>query len=423
MGESRLVLGLMSGTSVDAIDAALVRIAPAEGGRRRQIEILATAERTYPAGLRRAIFQLFPPGRGSVAALARLDVQLGESFAAAALALLGQAGVAPAMVDLIGSHGQTVYHAPGESRLAEGSAGGWPSEKTAETVAARRRGVAVPVTVQLGSGAVIAARTGITTIYDFRSADLAWGGQGAPLVPYVDYLWLGDRRSLAVQNLGGIGNVTVIRQGRGPAGLLAFDTGPANMLIDAVAMQVSGGRQRYDVDGRLAAAGRPSTALLAELLAHPFLARRPPKSTGREEFGRPLAERLLTRGQALGLSAADLAATATALAAQSIGDAYRRFILPEGSLAAVLLSGGGARNPTLRRMLAEVLAPLPLETTDQYGLPSDSKEAIAFAVLAYETAYGRPGALPATTGASRPTVLGTVAPGRGFRLWSSEARP
>jgi anhydro-N-acetylmuramic acid kinase len=263
------------------------------------------------------------------------------------------------------------------------------------------------------SGPIIAARTGITTVYDFRRADLALGGEGAPLVPYVDLLLLGDRQSLAVQNLGGIGNVTVIQRGRGRAGLFAFDTGPANLLIDRAPSS-----QRWPaalLDGR--AYGDRHNQRAPHRTAGTRTARRPPKSTGREEpAGR--ADALIARGRALGLGDADLAATATAFTARSIADAYRRFVWPITALDAVLLCGGGARNPTLRRMLAAALAPLPVGDTDDHGLPASAKEAIAFAVLAYETAYGRPGALPTTTGAQRPPVLGSIAPGRGFRLWS-----
>ena len=323
---------------------------------------------------------------------------IGEAFAAAVLDLLAGAGVAPEAVDLIGSHGQTIYHAP----HPPATRGDLPD---------------VPVTVQIGSGALIAARTGITTVYDFRVADLALGGEGAPLVPYVDYLLLGDGASLAVQNIGGIGNVTIIQRGQGAAGIYAFDTGPGNMLIDALAVAASGGERQYDVDGVLAAAGTPAAALLADAMEDPFFAREPPKSTGREEFGTLYAAEFRAKGASLGLSDTDMLATATALTARSIADAYRRFVLPVTPLDAVLLCGGGARNPTLRRMLAAELAPLPVGIVEEHGLPSDAKEAIAFAVLAYETAHGRPGTLPATTGAARPAVLGLLAPGRGFRLW------
>ncbi len=395
---SRLVVGLMSGTSVDAIDAALVRIGPGANAERRQVELIAQRETPFDPALRAAIFDLFPPNTGTIARLAQLDVLIGEAFAATTLALLDDAGVAPEDVDLIGSHGQTVYHAP------------HPEASNATLPA-------VPVTVQIGSGAVLAARTGITTIYDFRSADLALGGEAAPLVPYVDYLLLGDAESLAIQNIGGIGNVTILRRGQGVAGLSAFDTGPGNMLIDALAQRTSAGQHAFDADGALAARGTVVRALLDDALEHPFFARRPPKSTGREEFGGAYATEFAAKGRSLGLADADLFATATALTARSIADAYRRFILPTIALDAVLLCGGGARNPTLRRMLAAELAPLPVGTTEERGIPSDAKEAIAFAVLAYETAHGRPGTLPATTGASRPAILGAIAPGRRFTLW------
>jgi anhydro-N-acetylmuramic acid kinase len=396
--ESKVVLGLMSGTSVDGIDAALVRIRTADGGQRRQVEVLATGETPFAPAVQRAVFDLFPPNPAPVAALARLDVVLGEAFAAAALALIHEAGLTPPRIDLIGSHGQTIYHAPHPPV----SAAGLP---------------AVPVTVQIGSGAIIAARTGITTVYDFRVADLARGGEGAPLAPYVDYLLLGDSEALAVQNIGGIGNVTVIPRGQGAAGVFAFDTGPGNMLMDALATRVSHGELQYDVAGALAAQGVPARALLDDALEDPYFARRPPKSTGREDFGTTYAAEFHARAASLGLSDADILATATALTARSIADAFRRFVLPVTPLDAVLLCGGGARNPTLRRMLAEELAPLPVGRVEARGLPGDAKEAIAFAVLAYETAYGRPGTLPATTGASEAAVLGAVAPGHGFRLW------
>ncbi len=394
----RLVVGLMSGTSVDAIDAALVRIATTAAGQRRKVELVAKGETPFDPALRTAIFDLFPPNEGTIARLAQIDVLLGEAFAAATLNLLASAGVNPPEVDLIGSHGQTVYHAPHPPQVA----GDLPS---------------VPVTVQIGSGAVIAARTGITTVYDFRPADLALGGEAAPLVPYVDYLIFGDERSLAIQNIGGIGNVSVITRGKGIAGLFAFDTGPGNMLIDALAVAASGGAQQYDAEGAIAASGTVAQALLDDALEEDFFARQPPKSTGREEFGLPYAAEFRAKGLSLGLTDADLLATATALTARSIADAYRRFILPTTPLDAVLLCGGGAKNPTLRRMLAAELAPLLVGSVDDHGLPADAKEAIAFAVLAYETAHGRPGALPTTTGASRPAILGSIAPGSRFRLW------
>ena len=395
---TRLVVGLMSGTSVDAIDAALIRIGPDSDPERRRIELVTQRETPFDPALRAAIFDLFPPNTGTIARLAQLDVLIGEAFAAATLAMLAEAGIVPEAVDLIGSHGQTVYHAPHPDASSDDL-------------------TAVPVTVQIGSGAVLAARTGITTVYDFRSADLALGGEAAPLVPYVDYLLLGDGESLALQNIGGIGNVTILRRGQGVPGLSAFDTGPGNMLIDAMAQLTSDGRNAFDADGVLAAQGTVFQALLDDAMEDPFFVRQPPKSTGREEFGTLYAAEFAAKGRSLGLADADLLATATALTARSIADAYRRFVLPTVALDAVLLCGGGARNPTLRRMLAAELAPLPVGTTEERGIPTDAKEAIAFAVLAYETAHGRPGTLPATTGAARPAILGAIAPGRRFTLW------
>lgn len=393
---SRLVVGLMSGTSVDAIDAALVRISNTADGQRRQVSLLAQQATPYDPALLRAIFDLFPPHPGTVARLAQLDMLVGEAFAAATLALLAQAGVAPAAVDLIGSHGQTIWHDP---------------HPTANDLPA------APATVQIGSGPVIAARTGITTVYDFRSADLALGGEGAPLVPYVDYLLFGDQESLALQNIGGIGNVTVITANQGPGGVYAFDTGPGNMLIDALMVLISNGEQHYDRDGALAASGTVNDTLLADALEAPFFARKPPKSTGREEFGEPFAAEFLTKGQSLGLSNADIVATATALTARSIADAYRRFVLPQTALSTVLLCGGGAHNRTLRYLLAAALAPLPVADVGSRGLSADAKEAAAFAVLAYETAFGRPGSFPSTTGTAQPALIGSFAPGRNWRLW------
>lgn len=390
----KLVLGLISGTSADAIDAALVAIG--EDGARRAVRVVAAGACPFPAGLREELFALLPPHSGSVESLAVLDARVGEAFAGAALTLLEGAGVTPATVDLIGSHGQTVLH----QIQPPGAGSGKPA-----------------VTVQVGSGAIIAARTGITTVYDFRVADLAAGGEGAPLVPYADYCLFGNERTLAIQNLGGIGNVTVIPAGAGPEAVFAFDTGPANMVIDGLAELLTGGAQRFDRDGALAASGRVSDALVAATMRHPFFARQPPKSTGREEFGGDFVARFLASGRELGLRDADLIASATALTARSLAHAYRDFIEPRARLDAMVLGGGGARNPVLRSMIAREFAPLPVLTHEDFGYPGDAKEAIAFALLAYETARGRPGALPGATGARYAAVLGAVAPGRGFRLW------
>src|SRR5579885_2124832 len=329
------VIGLMSGTSLDGIDAAL-------------------------------------------------HVTMGERLAAAALGLCRALGVAPTTVALVGSHGHTLHHAP-----------------------------AAGATLQIGEPAVIAARTGITTIANFRPADVAAGGEGAPLTPWAHaVLFAHPRRARAVQNLGGIGNVTYLPPGGDLDAVRAFDTGPGNMVIDGVVRRLSHGRRWMDRDGRLARRGRVDEGLLARLLRHPFLARRPPKSTGREEFGVAPVEWLVREGRRRRRSEADLVATATAFTARATAEAYRRF-LP--ALDEVLLAGGGSRNPTLVAMLAAALPRVRLTAVDALGYDADALEAYAFALLAWATAAARPASLPRVTGAAAPMVLGLIAPGRGWR--------
>jgi anhydro-N-acetylmuramic acid kinase len=385
------VVGLMSGTSVDGIDAAVVDI-PDDDVRR--LRVLAFVSVPFAPPLRERIFRAFRPETSSVDELCRLNFDLGEAFAAAALQAIAAAGLTTNDVGLIGSHGQTVWH----DVAPDGH---------------------VTSTLQLGEPCVIAERTGITTIADFRPRDVAAGGQGAPLVCLFDLLFFAhEHQNRAVQNIGGIANVTTI-----PAGFnveletwnvepLAFDTGPGNMLIDEAARLATGGAQTQDVDGRLALAGRVHAGLLSELLAHPYLAQRPPKTTGRELFGRQFAAEVWRRGQALGLANADIVATVTAFTAESIAQAYRDFI--PFPIHEVVLGGGGRRNPALVAMLCERLAPARLLTTEDFGLNSEAKEAVAFAVLAYQTWQHRPGNVPSCTGARRPVVLGKIVPGENY---------
>jgi len=380
---SVLSIGLMSGTSADGVDAALVEISGAPPDL--AVREIAFLTQPYDDATRAAVLGLCRPD-APLLALGRVHVLLGHRFAKAALAVLAQANVAPTGVGLIGSHGQTVYHAPD----------GDP-----------------PFTLQLGDPAVIAARTGIPTVADFRAADVAAGGQGAPLVPYPDWLmWRHPTRTRALQNIGGIGNVTYLPAGGGPESVVAFDTGPGNVLIDSVAARASGGTWRYDQDGTLAAQGHVDETLLAHLLEHPYLRQPPPKSTGRETFGAGFAADLWERTQARGLNPADLAATVTAFTAASIADAYQRWLpAPPDEL---FLCGGGADNPTLVRVLRERLTrvfgdAVPIvRHYDETGYSSGAKEAVAFAILAYETWHGRPGNLPQVTGASHPVILGHV---------------
>ncbi|HYF90908.1 MAG TPA: anhydro-N-acetylmuramic acid kinase [Symbiobacteriaceae bacterium] len=373
----RLVIGLMSGTSVDGMDAALVRIEGGGAGVRLRLEHFLTVP--YEPAVRAAIFALFRPESAGVDVICRANFALGELFARAALKLMHEAGIDPQSVDLIGSHGQTVWHEPV----------GLPWGGLAPGVS----------TLQIGEPAVIAERTGIITVADFRVRDIAAGGQGAPLVPYLDYCVLrSDQCSRVTQNIGGIGNATYLPAGCSAAEIIAFDTGPGNMIIDALTAALFD--RPYDAEGRIAAGGTVNEALLAELLAHPYFELSPPKTTGRELFGVQFARELMSHH----LPPADLIATATAFTARSIAGAYRRFL---GPVAEVIVGGGGARNPTLLRMLADELPGVRVMTHEAVGINSDAKEAMAFALLANDCILGLPTNMPGATG-GRPAVLGKV---------------
>lgn len=390
MRRAGLFLGLMSGTSADGLDVALVRVEGPSGPERVRpgavrARLLAWACEPMPDDLRRRLFRAFPPRRVPAAELARLHVELAEAFAAAAAGLLRRAGVAPAEVEAAGFHGQTVYHEPPPAP--------------------------VPVTWQLGSAAHLAERLGVPVVSDFRSRDLAAGGQGAPLVPFADWLTLTHpRRGRVVLNLGGIANLTYLPPGAGRDNVVAFDTGPGNMAMDAAVTLLSRGRQRFDRDGRLARAGRPDPDLLRALLAHPYFDRPPPKSTGREEFGRPWVRDILSRTR---LPAADLLATLARLTVVTVAHAVRRFVRPRGPVDEVIVGGGGARNPVLMAGLREALAPARVYAHDRLGVPAEAREAFAFALLAWAHARGVPAGMPSVTGARRAAVLGSYTPAGG----------
>jgi anhydro-N-acetylmuramic acid kinase len=353
--------------------------------------------------LRKRILQV--SSQGTVAEICELNFLLGERFAAAALAVMRKARMKPEDVAAIGSHGQTIHHLPG----------GRP-----------------PSTLQIGEPAVIAERTGVTTVADFRVGDMAAGGQGAPLVPLADWALFADpARPRVVQNVGGIANLTFLPTDARLEDVIAFDTGPGNMVIDEVVSSLSGGKQRFDRNGTWAARGKVSPRLLNELLRHGFFRRNPPKTTGREEFGQAFAARVLSLGRKFRLSDADLVATTSALTAVTIGDAYRKFIFPrikssEHGKLEIILGGGGARNGTLRRMLLENLSGaarrgsgaghLPagskLFTHEDFGIDNSAKEALAFAILARQTLMGLPGNVPSATGARRGVVLGKIVLGK-----------
>lgn len=389
------IIGLMSGTSADGVDAALVEVSP---GEPPGVAVLAHDTWPYPGGLRERILAI--ASGGNTGEVCHLNVYLGELFAEAALAVARGAGVEIGAVALIGSHGQTIHHLP----------------------APRREGThAVRSTLQVGEPAVIAERTGVTTIANFRPRDLAAGGEGAPLVPIVHHLLFAHpERSRAILNIGGIANLTILPAGADAAAVTGFDTGPGNVLMDEFVRAGGLSEKGYDEDGRLAARGRADKSLLAELLGHPFISRRPPKSTGREAFGPSLAREVRARIRAAGLPEADGVATLAGFTVQAIAQNLRAFVFPTAAIQELIVMGGGARNAALMQGLREALPECTVLAAEATGLPARAVEAVTFAVLAYLTATGRFGNLPAVTGAAGPRVLGSIVPGAGYRgLWSA----
>jgi anhydro-N-acetylmuramic acid kinase len=379
-----IAIGLMSGTSHDGISAAAVRI---DSRRLPPVQLIAFKTYRYPPSFRKRLLEAAAEPKLGIATVAQLNVELGEALARAALAIAQQAGVALNRVSFIGSHGHTFFHLP--PRTA----------KRGET----------PTTLQLGESAVIAARTGLPVLADFRPMDIALGGEGAPLAPLA-HLWLfGDgKRGRIIQNIGGIGNATWLPPRAKAAQVIAFDTGPGNVLIDAAASDASAGKLTMDRGGRIAASARVSQPLLAELMRHPYFRRRPPKSTGREEFGQPYFDQIRARAAELGVDGADLVATLTAFTARSIADACRRFVMPLGRADQLIATGGGSRNPTLMRMLAAELPELEVIAAEGAGVNGEALEAIAFALLGYQTLCLKPGNIPSVTGAKSPAILGKL---------------
>jgi anhydro-N-acetylmuramic acid kinase len=380
-----LVLGMMSGTSADGIDVALARISGAPP--RLSAKLVAHHHVSFAASVRQSILNLANGGATSTAEISHLNFLLGEEFARAATAACRKWRVPLSKIDLIGSHGQTIFH-QGESTRIQGT----------------RR---IASTLQIGEPCIIAERTGIDTIADFRPSDIAAGGHGAPLVPFVDYVLYRDaRRGRVALNIGGIANVTVIPAAASPAEVFAFDTGPGNMLIDALVERMTRGRSRYDRGARIALSGDTIPKLLEELLSDPYLRKKPPKTAGREEFGREYAEKWHARAAKHHVKPRDLVRTATVFTSLSIADAFRRFIFPRTLVHELIVAGGGANNPLLMAQLAAVLPGIQIISSVQWGIPTEAKEAFAFAILAYEAFHGRPNNLPSATGASHPVVMG-----------------
>jgi anhydro-N-acetylmuramic acid kinase len=379
------VAGIMSGTSADGIDVAVVRIAP--GRKCPSVTLVAHEGFAFPAALRSAVLGAMNAAATSTAELARLHWRLGMAYAEAVNATVKRHAV---KLDLIGCHGQTLYHQP----RAEGYAG--------------RR---FACTWQAGEAAVIVAAAGVPVVSNFRPADMLAGGQGAPLVPLLDYVLFADaKRGRVLQNIGGIANLTAIPAGAAADAVLAFDTGPGNMVIDWLAQELF--QKNFDRNGRLAARGIVLAEVLAEALRNPYFRLKPPRTAGREQFGRMYAAEFLAACRRQSSKPEDALATATALTAETIARSYKAYIWRgmKGHGVDYIVSGGGARNATLMAMLAQRLEPLGCElaASEEFGLPAEAKEAAAFALLAWQTWHHMPGNLPRATGAARPVILGQV---------------
>lgn len=379
---SRITIGTMSGTSTDGYDIALTRITGS--GPSMRVEVLASNSVPLPVDVIADIYAVYPPGRVTVRRVAELQRRLSELHAAWISQFVQDQGFALSDIDLIGYHGVALYHG---SRTSN----------------------SVPVHLEIGDGAIVAERTGCTVVANLRSRDVAAGGEGAPLSPYADWILFRDNDlGRAIQNIGGIANVTGIRPSATLEDLIAFDTGPGNMVIDALMMKATNGQVRYDQGGRVAATGHVSRLLLGELMKTPYIRRGLPKSTGREVFGEAFSSRLLDRSASLGLRFEDIIATVTAFTAEAIADHYERFLFPRFPVSEVIITGGGHRNTTLLQMISDRLHPIPVRNHAEFGIHPDIREAVTWAMLASESIDGRPANVPTVTGATHPVVLGEI---------------
>lgn len=381
----KLVIGLMSGTSADGVDAVLVRISGC--GLHTSVRQIAYTNVPYDHGFRTNLLRLADGTVGGSRELCLVNFHLGRLFVEAGLAVCGQAGIPVSFVDLIGSHGHTFHHAPR------------PVDYYGRQIAA---------TLQLGEASLLNEAFGCPVVSDFRVRDMAAGGQGAPLVPYTEYLlYRSETETIALQNVGGIGNMTILPKNCRADDVLAFDTGPGNMVMDALVSRFTDGGRTYDENGILAGQGHCSAELLSQLIANdPYLSLRPPKTTGRERYGKPFVDEVIRRARVFSLSQEDIIATATAYTAHTIIHALHDF--SPSPVDKLVVGGGGSHNRTLLLFLQEGLGSCPVLKQEDLGLDSDSKEAVAFAVLANETISGNANSLVGATGAKHPVVMGKV---------------
>lgn len=385
-GAAHLAIGLMSGTSHDGVSAAVVRL-----DERATPRAEAVVFRTfpYPPQFRARLLELASMKDVGAPAVSSINFELGKIFGNAAIKIARAAKIPLARISFIGSHGHTIFHLPPRTAVRGQTAS----------------------TMQIGESSVIAAMTGLPVVADFRPMDMALGGEAAPLAPLAHFWLFGDRKlGRVIQNIGGIGNSTYLKPGAtlNDPTLIAFDTGPGGMLIDALVHQQSGGQSKMDRNGTIAARGRANDRLLAELIRHPYFRRRPPKSTGREQFGLQYLEEVERRAAASNVAGDDLIATVTAFTARSIADAIRNFVMPLGRVDQLIATGGGARNVTLLRMIHRYLPEVEVLTAKAAGVDGDSVEVVAFAILAYQMLRGRQGNIPSVTGASAPAILGKL---------------
>ncbi|MDR4508216.1 MAG: anhydro-N-acetylmuramic acid kinase [Candidatus Brocadiaceae bacterium] len=394
--DPKKIIGLMSGTSADGIDACLVELSG--NGTNTKINILAFETYPYDEETRNSVLDACDPKTSTVDKVCQLNFFLGKLFADAVKSIAKKAQIRLVDIDLIGSHGHTIRHLPNPSAR---------QAVNADAVSQR-----IGSTLQIGEPSIIAQETGISTVADFRPRDMAAGGQGAPLVSYVDYLLFRDtKEDRALQNIGGIASLSFLPSNCTTGEIVAFDTGPGNMIIDRITEHITNNRLHFDEGGKLAATGIVNEALLSSLLSHPFLKKTPPKTTGREEFGTLFADKFYKDALHAGTKEIDILATVTAFTAYTIADSYRQWIFPASSLSEIIISGGGCRNATLLEFLAKRFShSVKLSSSGDFGIDTGVKEALAFAILANETISGNANNVPHATGAKEAVVMGKIIP-------------